>query len=133
MNETNENKEQTTDDELSAIKGYQFTPPENYYEKHDYQDERTCTGAIVMSVVGMALSFLTVFTMLSVGSFWFSLCIYPGFPLIALITSIKVLKKDKSLLAAKASLGISIASLLITVGIVIYAAVYINLQTQLIR
>ena len=101
--------------------------PTSCRDKHDYQDERVCVGAIVMSFASMLLSFFTVYTIFNVSaSTKYSCLIYPGFSIIAILTSVKILKKDKDLLAAKCSLGISIASLIITIGIAIFVAIYVG-------
>ena len=109
-----------TEEEFSAIKNYSYTPKDT--EPHDYQDEKMCSGAVVQGVLGMGLSILRLIT-----------CIYPAFPLIGLFTSLKVMKKDKTLKAAKYSLVVCIVSLVVTIGIAIFAIFALNKLTELIH
>ena len=116
-----------TEEEFSAIKNYSYTPKDT--EPHDYQDEKMCSGA----VLGMGLSILSIIMAIALNRFGLITCIYPAFPLIGLFTSLKVMKKDKTLKAAKYSLVVCIVSLVVTIGIAIFAIFALNKLTELIH
>lgn len=120
-----------TEEEFSAIKNYSYTPKDT--EPHDYQDEKMCSGAVVQGVLGMGLSILSIIMAIALNRFGLITCIYPAFPLIGLFTSLKVMKKDKTLKAAKYSLVVCIVSLVVTIGIAIFAIFALNKLTELIH
>ena len=124
-------KELKEQDEFSAIKNYSYTPKDT--EIHDYQDEKMCSGAVVQGVLGMGLSILSIIMAILLNRFGIITCIYPAFPLIGLFTSLKVMKKDKTLKAAKYSLVVCIVSLVVTIGIAIFAIFALNKLTELIH
>ena len=109
------------DDEFSAIKNYQFTPPET----HDYEDEKKVNFAIFLSLFGPAVSIILFVFRLATNGQALDRFFVPGpvFPGIGLILALRVMKKDKTLKSAKYAVIIGIISLIFSaacIGLLFY-------------